>query len=135
MLTISNPLSVIFVSKDLLGKSDLYATPPILSLMQLHFVAALGLPTSSYKDQYASPLMATDFADCLVSSGVKKDKKKATAALRARVKKAIKADELISVETSFKLGTSGLSINNLLNRNENLLYTGCIHFIPLRVRD
>lgn len=70
--------SVIFITKELL--------------------TYLGLPASSMKELYSSPLIHADLLDC-ISAG----DKQSTKSLRNKIKKAINAEESISEVVSLKL--------------------------------
>jgi len=72
------PSQVIFVTRDLL--------------------TYLGLPATSAKELYGSPLIHADLVDCISAGG-----KAATKALRDRIKKAIKDEESTSEVVSLKL--------------------------------
>ncbi|KAF9513070.1 hypothetical protein BS47DRAFT_1485914 [Hydnum rufescens UP504] len=118
---------VIFVTKDLL--------------------VFLGLPHSSYRDLYSSPLVHSDLIDSLTAGD-----KALTKIMRTKIKNAIKADESISVEVGLKVSaTWGIfpvrtiaffvpcccllifttPIIIFQGRNESLR-TGILHMTPLK---
>ncbi|KAF8320539.1 uncharacterized protein EI90DRAFT_3080529, partial [Cantharellus anzutake] len=99
---------IIFVTADLLGY--------------------LGLPCSTTKELYSSPLIHCDLLDCITAG-----EKRATKSLRYRIKDAVDAEESLSVEIGLKMAIGAWG--SIKVRGDRTLRYGYMHMTPLKERD